>query len=368
LRVTPAHLNHAAAVAAEAIADLRRVIGLGRVGAGFRILVEAGAAILTPGVGFTPGGLPVRRDEPVVLDVPAGDGPFRAGLRAVARADEATKVGDEATITYLLTEIVISPDILSDPAVLVVGTLRRTNGELSAEQDPAIFASATGHRHSGTWVQSEGDFWRFDGMSLPAGGAGGVPGPPGPQGEPGPQGVPGVAGPQGPPGEAGPPGPAGEVGPQGSPGLPGGGVGDLAFLKGMSWDPRERMPVDQVLQILARVQLDFSQELAGDILLDFQPTAVSVWSAANSPIGTVRRHSHKVDVSANSVFISASLDQRAVSELREVGGVILIDLACDLLFDTNGRPVSSSCGPALAGRSEILAPGGIMRLGMRVGG
>ena len=76
LRVTPAHLNHLHSVAGGAIADLRRLVGRDRVALGFRLMADGAAVVLTPGLGFTRSGLPVRRDEPVV--VPESLEPVRA--------------------------------------------------------------------------------------------------------------------------------------------------------------------------------------------------------------------------------------------------------------------------------------------------
>ena len=94
LRVTPAHLNHLQAVAAAAADDLRRVVGLGRVGAGLRIDVDDdGAVVLSPGVGFTSGGAVVRRDEPTAIPLPDDEARLMVGLRAVTLEDESTRVG-----------------------------------------------------------------------------------------------------------------------------------------------------------------------------------------------------------------------------------------------------------------------------------
>jgi hypothetical protein len=47
------------------------------------------------------------------------------------------------------------------------------------------------------------------------------------------------------------------------------------------------------------------------------------------------------------------------------GGVIFVDLACDYLLDTNGRPVSGSAS-FLLGQREFPLPGGLCRLGIVV--
>jgi hypothetical protein len=381
LRVTPLHLNHSAAVAADAVNDLRRIAGLGRVGAGFRIVVAGDAATLTPGIGFTIDGLPVRRDEPTALAIPDGDGPFAVGLRAVGKDDEATKVDDRATITYLLTEVVVAPDLADAPDLLVVGSVRRGADGLQVEQDPARFAPGPSHRHSGAWLEETGGLFRFDGMPVEGGGGQGSAGPQGDLGAQGPQGAQGAQGAQGVQGargQLGNQGPQGGAGPQGSQGTQGAqgaagqaGTGtptDLTFLKSVNWDPKGRLPLDQALGQLAGVELSFTDALDPGPLTDFQATAVQVWCCPAGAAGPVRSLGKRLGVVDNFVRMNISVDEQAAAELRQLGGVVLIDIVCDLLLDRSGRPVSSSCAPALLDRGELLSPGGILRVGMRIGG
>src|SRR5687767_14903685 len=94
LRVRPVHLNHLQSVLAKGLDDLRRVTGTGRVGAGLRLVVEGDAVQLTAGLGFTPSGHPVRRDEATTVTVPDGTDPTPVGVRAVSRPDDATMQGE----------------------------------------------------------------------------------------------------------------------------------------------------------------------------------------------------------------------------------------------------------------------------------
>lgn len=232
LRVTPKHLNHLREVAAVDIADLRQVIGRGRIGYGFRLIIEGATATLTQGVGFTPSGLPLRRAQDIVLELPAGDGTVSVVARAVNTIDDASVVGETATIVFALTEFEVAADPDVDDDAVVVGTITTAGTTLTATQDDGLWVAAGDHRHSGAFIQGDDGIWRYDGGVVEAGGNGapGPVGPPGPQGEPGavgetgppgpagdtgPQGEPGPAGP---PGDAGPPGPPGEPGPQGLPG------------------------------------------------------------------------------------------------------------------------------------------------------
>jgi hypothetical protein len=423
LRVTPAHLNHVQTVASAAWTDLRRVVGLGRVGAGFRIVVaEDGSVSLAPGVGFTPGGAAVRRDESTVLTLPDDDGSVHVGVKAVPHADEATSVGDQPTIVFEGTEIVIGPEVAPAEDVLDVGTVHREAGGVTVEQDESLFVAGPGHRHTGGWTQEAvTGLWRYDGVALSLGEGDGLEGPPGPAGPPGPtgeQGVPGPAGetgaagppgPQGdpgaageqgppggqgeqgapgPPGEAGPAGPVGETGPagpQGEEGPPGpqgeqGPMGqqgpagppgpslDLPFLKGLNWDLATPMTAADFRTNKGRFALDWSGEINIDRFAPFEQAAVMVFSAPSKADLPFRALTRGVKAGQNVLLISVQIDQPGCTELMEVGGVLLIDLVCDYLLDEQGRPFSSSLGPVLTGLTEPLAPGGLMRLAVQVGG
>jgi Collagen triple helix repeat (20 copies) len=365
LRVTPSHLNHAQAVAAESVADLRRAVGMGRVAAGFRLLVEDGTATLTRGVGFTVGGFPVRRDEGVALTVPDGDGPFTVALRAVSSEDEATRIGDEATITFLQTEVVVETEVPEDPEVLVVGLLRRVDGRLDAEQDPVRFISGPAHRHTGDWEEDIDGFWRYTGG--PVEGAQGPKGEPGEKGEKGEKGDPGEKGEKGDPGEKGERGEQGDKGDTGEAGPPGGGLPtDLTVLTGVSWAPFQPVTVDEARQILGDARLTFSGDIDAEVLLTVEAIAIQVLTLPSAIVAGVRALPHKVTTSGNDIGLVITLDDRSAAELGEQGGVVRIDLNCDLIFDTKGRPLASSPAPAFLGRSELLTPGGILRVGLLV--
>jgi collagen triple helix repeat protein len=402
LRVTPSHLNHVQTVSNAAVDDLRRVVGIGRVGSGFRISDEAGTVSLTSGVGFTPSGLPVRRDESVTLTVAESPDPVAIGVRATSQEDPATMIGDQATIVTLLSEVVTGADV-ADPDTLVVGTVHRTAEGVTIIQEPFRFVPGPGHRHSGTWVQDADGTWRFDGEPVDLTGAvvEGQQGPPGPAGEPGPQGeqgaqgvpgpageagsvgppgeqgtqgIPGGAGPQGPegvPGIPGPPGEQGAPGPQGIPGqqgVPGpqGPPGtatsvDVGVLKNTSWRLDEPVTISQLGQAANPALLSFDRELDPDRFKPFSEAAVQVWSLPADSSLPVRHVNRGIEVQQNELAIFVTPEQPILADLRKAGGQLVIDLVCDYLLDRDGVPVSNSIGQLFDARVTPM-PGGLMRL------
>jgi collagen triple helix repeat protein len=411
LRVTPAHLNHLQTVATQAVADLRRVIGRGRVGAGFRIVDDgAGGLSLSPGVGFTPSGQPVRRDAPVVLALPDGVDEAAVGVRAISQPDEATMIGTTPTIVTILTEVTVPADP-ADADTLVVGTLTRTEGGVTVEQDPAVFVAGPGHRHGGTFATDADGFWRFDGEPIDLGDLEGVPGPTGPTGpagpqgptgpagQPGPTGPPGQPGPTGPPGApgptanpgptgptgpggppgptgatgpGGPPGPTGATGPGGAPGIPGppgeGLPATVTFVKGLSWDPRVPVAFPDLDAVLASLAIDFSDDVDIGRFVEAGSATAHVLCLPRIPVFPVRRLRHQVSGQGNRLEINVGLDSPAAGEIREVnGGDIVIDIVCDYLLDGRGVAVSASLA-AVVGGEPTLVPGGILRLSVAVGG
>ncbi len=414
LRVTPAHLNHLQTVADAAITDLRRVVGRDRIALGFRLLVDGGDVVLTPGVGFTRSGLAVRRDEQVTLSLPDGTDEVVVGVHAVVREDDATMFGAVATIVDVLSEVVAPADA-ADPDTLVVGTVRR-DPELATVQDPARFVPAQSHAHSGTWRQDDEGLWLYDGAPIdlgdvegtqgppgdpgpqgppgeqgpkgdkgntgtkgdagPAGDAGpkgdqgdqgpkGDPGDQGPQGDQGPKGNPGGQGPKGDQGDQGPKGDQGAQGPKGDQGPPGGGQPlDVTTLKGINWDPVALLGIGDVPGLLERLVLDWSGDLEAEFFKRFSSVAVQVLVLPGTDALPVLHPAHTVSIAANQLSISVSA-QQSINALKELGGVVLVDVVCDYLMDRSGRPVSSSQA-AITGAEDFPTPGGLMRLTIRV--
>jgi hypothetical protein len=84
-------------------------------------------------------------------------------------------------------------------------------------------------------------------------------------------------------------------------------------------------------------------------------------ATALSPVFPLRG---KVSMDGEQILWSVAEDLTAVGSLVSGGGLVLIDLACDYLFDVDGRPVSGSAH-ALHG-VEPVVPGGILRVWITV--
>lgn len=241
LRVTPMHLAHLQETLAEAVRDLRTVIGTGQIGYGLRIEVgdATDSVTITPGLGFSPTGERLRVEEGATVAIPAEGGPFQIVLSNETESDPTSEFGDEGTIIFVTTVIeLIGADEVPAAASLAIGAVTIGVDELTVEQDLNLFVAPSRHGHTGEHYLDADGRWRFDGPLLSAsggadGGGDGGPGevgPAGPPGPPGPQGEIGVAGPagdagpaggagpEGPPGPVGPPGPQGEAGPRGETG------------------------------------------------------------------------------------------------------------------------------------------------------
>jgi hypothetical protein len=237
LRVTALHLNHLQDSALAASEDLREIIGLGRIGIGLRLLVEGGSLTLSRGLAIAPDGSRIRLDEDTPVTVPDGDGPFAVRITAASHDLEAARIGDEPTILFgdSTVEVVAGDSPPAGPSTLVLGSVSRGEGGLTADQPDTLFVPPGNHGHSGEFFQDASGRWRWDGTRIEGGGGGeagppGPPGPPGPQGDPGsagaagdvgPPGSEGPAGTPGAPGPTGPTGPVGPAGPQGEQGPPG---------------------------------------------------------------------------------------------------------------------------------------------------
>jgi hypothetical protein len=345
LRVTADHLQHLQDRLREAVLDLRRTIGLGRVAWGLRAELAGGTVRLSPGLAFAPSGVRLALDAEAALAVPA-DGAVRLVLGAVNADRAALRVGAQPTLVTLVCTPVLEADDGSPagPDRLVVARLAAPDaGGRTLVQDDALFVAAGHHAHTGSHVQDAFGAWHFDGPVLagaagpagPAGppgppgppgadgapGAGGAEGPPGPPGPSGADGASGAVGPEGPPGPPGPPGAdgapgavgaegppgppgpsgadgasgaAGPEGPSGAPGPPGpigpqgppgeGLVIDWPFLERLNWTHGATLPLTAALQLLARITARPSQRIGAQSLQQ-QPQVIEVWLALNATPG-----------------------------------------------------------------------------------
>lgn len=209
LRVTADHLQHGQDRLREAVLDLRRMIGLGRIAWGLRASQADGGVRLEPGVAFAPSGVRLYIDTAVQLAAVAP--PARLVLRASNADQAALRVGSTPTLITLRVAASLEPDDDSDVGAdaLVIARLQPNEGDAlpALTQPDTLFATQGHHSHSGAHVQDADGRWHYDGPALA--------GPPGPQGETGLQ---GPSGPQGDIGPAGPPGPQGDKGDKGDPG------------------------------------------------------------------------------------------------------------------------------------------------------
>lgn len=218
LRVTPQHLNHLQDTLQQAVQDLRRTLGLGRIAYGLQVSAADGAVAVSPGLAFSAAGLRLELAEGATVALP-GSGEYRIELVASATDDPDARLGDEPTLWYVQVQVQAVPSDAAPTAdSLVIARASNLDG-LSLTQDPGLHLVPSQHAHSGATYQDEAGFWRYDGPEI--GGAAGPPGPPGEAGPQGPAGEPGTPGPQGDAGPPGPPGDAGPPGPQGLQGLPG---------------------------------------------------------------------------------------------------------------------------------------------------
>lgn len=232
LRVTPQHLNHLQSALQQAVRDLRRTLGYGKIAYGLRLTVDGETVTLAPGVAFAPDGVRLEATEAAPIAPPAEIGSLQVVLVGENTEDPATLLDDAATIVFAATSVqTLAPDAEIPEGGFVVGTVERTAEGVAVSQADSLFLSPAHHAHGGGFFQDSDGLWRYDGPELegapgpegPQGPAGpeGPQGPQGPAGETGPQGPPGPQGEAGPPGEPGPQGPAGETGPNGPQGSPG---------------------------------------------------------------------------------------------------------------------------------------------------
>jgi hypothetical protein len=227
LRVTSDHLQHLQDRLREAVLDLRRTIGLGRIGWGLHASLGTGTVSVEAGVAFASNGVRLNLDSSVNMPLPTGSGPFRVVLRAVQSDRQSLRIGNIPTFYTLVTTAGIEVDDTSavGPDALVIARITTVNSALVLNQDPTLFVATGHHAHTGEFSQDGEGRWHYDGPAVQ--GPMGLRGPQGPQGPEGPQGPPGQPGRDGAPGATGergpegPRGPQGDLGPAGAPGLPG---------------------------------------------------------------------------------------------------------------------------------------------------
>ena len=166
------------------------------------------------------------------------------------------------------------------------------------------------------------------------------------------------------PGPPGIPGSRGETGPAGPPG----GTPPLTFLEKLSWEPATPVSRREAFMLVQQLQLTWSGRIDVDRFTPVERASVHVFTAPARSEFPVRALDRKVAAERNVLVVSVDPQQQGVSELLEVGGMLFVDVVCDHLLDADGLPFSCSLGPLLTGRSDVLAPGGLMRVAVRVEG
>src|SRR5688572_24280863 len=143
LRVTADHLQHLQDRLREAVLDLRRSIGLGRIAWGLRVELSGGSVRIAPGVAFAPSGVRLAIDTEAALTPPEGGGLFRVVLAASNEDRAVLRVGLQPTLVTLVTIPVIEVDdgAALGPDRLVIARLSPGDTGLVLRQDDALFAA-----------------------------------------------------------------------------------------------------------------------------------------------------------------------------------------------------------------------------------
>jgi hypothetical protein len=143
------------------------------------------------------------------------------------------------------------------------------------------------------------------------------------------------------------------------------------MIRSVNWNPAAPTPISTVLKLLEALQVAFTGPLAqASALLPFAawirivpPTPVATAAAPTLP-PVLALHGSLVVSGANAVWRSAE-NPSTVSSALKSGGLILIDLDCDYVFDANGQATSGSAS-LLAGGKPPVRPGGIFRSWIQV--
>ena len=374
LRVTADHLQHLQDRLRDAMRDVRQTIGLRKVAWGLRVTAAGGSVTISPGVAFSASGVRLNIDTDTSVPVPAGAGPFRVTLKAAEHDRTSLRVGSTPTLILLTTAVSIEPASDSDPGAdaLPVATVTKAGTALQVAQDPALFAIAGHHAHSGEFRQDPDGRWYFDGPNVvgeqgPKGDKGdpGAPGAPGTPGTQGLQGVKGDKGDPGSPGAPGAPGTPGAKGDKGDPGSPGAGL-DLqpTIITKVSWGHGQTMPQTAAMDmILAGLSVDFSGPL-NPAVIQPQPQIVQVlFLPRPQPATTLEpivRTIPGTSKLANTGFTwGTTLTAAGLRTMFAVAGQVLLRIHCGHLFDTEGRPLSAALDAVTPFPNKVPVYGGV---------
>ena len=144
----------------------------------------------------------------------------------------------------------------------------------------------------------------------------------------------------------------------------------MLFRSKIPWDPREPVPLPTALGLLQKLQIDFTGEIDAGKAAPFADLLCWVRLQLPAPRGTefqlppVTALQGKASFSASSFLWTLADDAGLVQSALRNGGLVVIDLDCDYLFDAEGNPVSGSAGELVG--SKAFAPGGIFRTWIQV--
>src|SRR6267142_2423032 len=392
LRVTADHMQHMQDRLREAVVDLRRTVGLGRIAWGLHVETNDGAVSIQPGVAFAPSGVRLNIDAAASVNITAEGGPWRVVLRAAESDRASLRVGNQATLITLITTASVENDDESEigPDALKIGAIKKKGAGFKAEQDPALFIAVGNHGHSGTFIQDEFGHWHFDGTKL-AGKAGdkgeegdkGDPGEQGAKGDKGDPGEKGAKGDKGDPGDEGTKGDKGDKGEKGDKGDPGAkgdkgdpGPGlekDWPFIKSVSWKQANILSLQETQATLGGIRIALSQPLL-PATIEQPPKVVEVWFESDlrlalpgvviaqilAPAPGLMMVIHgTAKFTANLITWSVSDHPAHLIRTLTPGGKILIRIHCGHLFAADKRPFSAALD-AITAIPSLHAPGGVL--------
>lgn len=363
--VSHTHLQHLQDRLLDAILDLRRAAGLGRIIYGLKIITTKGLVTLSPGVAFHSGGARLTLDVATPLAVPSKAGTWRVVLRG---QNAGAHWFGRPTIITLKTEVVLEPtsEPESPDISMTIGQISRGPTGIIVGQDEGLFVATGGHAHSGAHVRDEADLWHFDGVPfseegvlvLPQGPVGpqgpeGVAGPQGAAGSPGPQGLPGAKGATGPAGSAGSVGPTGATGPEGVE-LPQG----WPVVTAVSWIHGTRLSVADAVTLLGRT-LTCSLSSPPSTRAGIPPWQVTFEQQGASSPCYVLHGTAGLDATKSLLTWLCSDSSSSLTTLLTPGGRLKLRVHCWALKDKNN--VQYSASPTwFIGTSSPRRPGGVL--------
>jgi hypothetical protein len=145
------------------------------------------------------------------------------------------------------------------------------------------------------------------------------------------------------------------------------------MIKAVNWNPTVQVPLATAVKLLESLQIGFTGPLASGNA--FLPTAAWVRIAPTMPTATTSvpplqplLSVHGLLTASGSTLVWRLADPTgAVSTALRIGGLILIDVDCDYVFDANGAVVSGSASLLTDGKPPVRA-GGIFRTWIQVAG